>query len=167
MTFPASPNNYNNKFVGPVALRNALPQSLNIPAVKVLYLTGIKDAIKLAGDMGITTLNDPDRLGLTLVLGGGEVKLLEHAGAYGVFANEGIKADRRTILRIEDQNRVVLEEPQVSEHRVLDKNVALQISDILSDNNARAPLWGFNSLVHFADRDVAIKSGSTNNSRDA
>jgi len=162
-----SPNNYNSKFVGPISLRNALAQSLNIPAVKVLYLTGIKDAIKLAGDMGITTLNDPDRLGLTLVLGGGEVKLLEHTGAYGVFANEGVKADRRTILRIEDNNGTVVEETPVQERRVLDRDVALQISDVLSDNNARAPLWGYNSQINFTDRDVAAKSGSTNNSRDA
>jgi len=162
-----SPNNYNNKFKGPVTLHNALPQSLNIPAVKVLYLTGLTEAIKLTGDMGITTLNDPDRLGLTLVLGGGEVKLIEHTGAYGVFANEGIKADRRTILRIEDSNGVTLEETKVQSHRVLDRDVALMISDILSDNNARAPLWGFNSLVHFPNRDVAAKSGSTNNLRDA
>ncbi len=162
-----SPNNYNNKFVGPISLRNALAQSLNIPAVKVLYLTGIKDAIKLAGDMGISTLNDPDRLGLTLVLGGGEVKLLEHTGAYGVFANEGIKAQQRAILRIEDMSGNTLEETPVSESRVLDKNVALQISDILSDNAARTPLWGGNSLINFKDRDVAAKSGSTNNSRDA
>jgi len=162
-----SPNNYNGKFVGPISLRNALAQSLNIPAVKVLYLTGLKDAIKLAGDMGISTLNDPDRLGLTLVLGGGEVKLLEHTGAYAVFANEGVKAERRPILRIEDAGGNVLEEVDVHEERVLDRNVALQISDILSDNNARAPLWGYNSAVNFTDRDVAIKSGSTNNSRDA
>lgn len=162
-----SPNNYNNQFVGPISLRNALAQSLNIPAVKVLYLTGIRDAIKLAGDMGITTLNDPDRLGLTLVLGGGEVKLLEHAGAYAVFANEGVKAERRPILRIEDAQGRIIEQTEVRQERVLDRNVALQISDILSDNNARAPLWGYNSAVHFTDRDVAIKSGSTNNSRDA
>lgn len=162
-----SPNNYNSKFVGPISLRNALAQSLNIPAVKVLYLTGIKDAIKLAGDMGITTLNDPDRLGLTLVLGGGEVRLLEHTGAYAVFANEGVKVERRTILRIEDTNGTVIEEAPVQEHRVLDRDVTLQIDDVLSDNNARAPLWGYNSLVNFTDRDVAAKSGSTNNSRDA
>jgi 1A family penicillin-binding protein len=162
-----SPNNYNNKFVGPISLRNALAQSLNIPAVKVLYLTGIKDAIKLAGDMGITTLNDPDRLGLTLVLGGGEVTLLEHTGAYAVFANEGVKVDRRAILRIEDSYGNVLEEPQVQERRVLDRDVTLQISDILTDNNARAPLWGYNSQINFPNRDVAAKSGSTNNSRDA
>ena len=162
-----SPNNYNNKFKGPIKLREALPQSLNIPAVKVLYLTGLRNAIKLAGDMGITTLNDPDRLGLTLVLGGGEVKLIEHTGAYAVFANEGIKADRRTILRVEDSSGNVLEETDVQSHRVLDRDVALMISDILSDNNARAPLWGYNSLVNFPNRDVAAKSGSTNNLRDA
>ena len=162
-----SPNNYNNKFLGPIKLRDALPQSLNIPAVKVLYLTGLKDAIKLAGDMGISTLNDPDRLGLTLVLGGGEVKLLEHTGAYGVFANEGVKAKSRSILRIEDRRGEIIEENPVETEQVLDREVALQISDILSDNVARAPLWGYNSLVHFPDRDVAAKSGSTNNLRDA
>lgn len=162
-----SPNNYNNKFKGAITLRNALPQSLNIPAVKVLYLTGIKDAIKLATDMGITTLNDPDRLGLTLVLGGGEVKLLEHTGAYGVFANEGVRATRRSILRIEDTQGNIIEETPVEEERVLDRDIALTISDILSDNNARAPLWGYNSLVYFGERDVAAKSGSTNDLRDA
>lgn len=162
-----SPNNYNNKFVGPISLRNALAQSLNIPAVKVLYLTGIRDAIKITEDMGISTLNDPERLGLTLVLGGGEVKLLEHTGAYGVFANEGVRADRRAILKIEDSKGNLIEVFDAKEERVLDKNVALQISDILSDNQARTPLWGANSLINFSNRDVAAKSGSTNNSRDA
>lgn len=162
-----SPDNYNHQFVGPISLRNALAQSLNIPAVKVLYLTGLHDAMKLARAMGITTLNDPARLGLTLVLGGGEVKLLEHTGAYAVFANEGVKADLRPILRIEDAHGEVIEEIDVEERRVLDRDVALQISDILSDNVARAPLWGTNSAIYFADRDVAAKSGSTNNSRDA
>jgi penicillin-binding protein 1C len=162
-----APNNYNNQFVGPISLRNALAQSLNIPAVKVLYLTGIRDAIKLAGDMGVTTLNDPDRLGLTLVLGGGEVTLLEHTGGYGVFANEGVKAERRSILRIEDVNGNVIEETPVQTNRVMSRDTALLISDVLSDNNARAPLWGFNSQVNFTTRDVAAKSGSTNNSRDA
>lgn len=162
-----APNNYNNQFVGPISLRNALAQSLNIPAVKVLYLTGIRDAIKLANDMGVTSLNDPDRLGLTLVLGGGEVSLLEHTGGYGVFANEGVKADRRSILRIEDVNGTVLEETPIVTNRVMSRDTALLISNVLSDNNARAPLWGYNSQVYFPSRDVAVKSGSTNNSRDA
>ncbi|MCA9362635.1 transglycosylase domain-containing protein, partial [Candidatus Kaiserbacteria bacterium] len=113
-----SPNNYNGKFKGPISLRNALAQSLNIPAVKVLYLTSLRDAIKLAGDMGISTLSDPDRLGLTLVLGGGEVRLLEHTGAYGVFANEGVLAKRRSILRIEDGVGNIIEETPVETEQV-------------------------------------------------
>lgn len=161
-----APQNYNHQFVGPIKLRNALPQSLNIPAVKVLYLAGIRGAIKTATDMGITTLNDPDRLGLTLVLGGGEVKLLEHTGAYGVFANEGVRAERRAILKIEDFSGNILEEPEVKETQALDREVALQISDILSDKVARAPLWGNFAAVQFS-QDVALKSGSTNDLRDA
>lgn len=162
-----SPSNYNNKFIGPISMRNALAQSLNIPAVQTLYLAGLKDTIKLASDFGITTLDDPDRLGLTLVLGGGEVKLLEMTYAYGVFANEGIKAEPRSILRIEDSEGNIIEENQIKTSRVLDENVALMISDVLSDNVARTPLWGANSLVNFPGRSVASKTGSTNNLRDA
>lgn len=162
-----SPNNYNNKFLGPVSLRNALAQSLNIPAVKVLYLAGLKDSLKLAADMGLTTLNDPDRYGLTLVLGGGEVRLLDMTYAYGVFANEGVAATPRSILRVEDSRGNIIDENKIETKRVLDKNVALMISDVLSDNVARTPLWGANSLVNFPNRSVASKTGSTNNLRDA
>ena len=162
-----SPNNHNNQFLGPISMRNALAQSLNIPAVKTLYLAGIRDSLKLAADMGITTLNNPDRYGLTLVLGGGEVKLLDMTNAYGVFANKGVRAEPRSILRIEDNQGNVIEETKVKEERVLDENVANMISDIISDNVARTPLWGSNNLLHFPDRDVAGKSGSTNNFRDA
>ncbi len=164
-----APNNYNHKFIGPVSLRNSLAQSLNIPAVKVLYLAGIRDSLKLASDMGLTTLspNDADRYGLTLVLGGGEVKLIDMTYAYGVFANEGVKAEPRSILRIEDTRGNIIEENKVSTKQVLDKNVTLMISDILSDNVARTPLWGANSLVNFPGRSVASKTGSTNNLRDA
>lgn len=162
-----SPNNYNNKFLGPISLKNALPQSLNIPAVKTLYLAGVKDSLKLVADMGITTLNDPERYGLTLVLGGGEVKPIDMTYAYSVFANEGVKAEPRSILRIEDNRGNIIEENVVQTKKVLDKNVALMISDILSDNVARTPLWGSNSLIYFGGRSVAAKSGSTNNLRDA
>ena len=162
-----SPNNYNNKFLGPISLRNALAQSLNIPAVKTLYLAGVRDSLKLASDMGITTLDDPERYGLTLVLGGGEVKLLDMTYAYGVFANEGVRAKPRSILRIEDSRGNIVEENAVETRRVLDKNVTLMISDVLSDNVARTPLWGANSLVNFPNRSVASKTGSTNNLRDA
>lgn len=162
-----APNNYNNSFLGPVSLRNALAQSLNIPAVKVLYLAGMNNVLKLAADMGLTTLNDPKRYGLTLVLGGGEVKLLDMTHAYGVFANEGLRANPRNILRIEDPNGNIVYENKVETKQVINKNVASMISDILSDNVARTPLWGANSLVNFPDRDVASKTGSTNNFYDA
>jgi len=162
-----SPRNYNNQFVGPISMRNALAQSLNIPAVKTLYLTGMSSSLKLMNDMGLTTLDEPERYGLTLVLGGGEVRLKDMTHAYGIFANDGIRAVPRTILRIEDTHGNILEERAVAEQRVLDANIAHMMSDVLSDNVARTPLWGSWSLVNFGDRDVAIKSGSTNNLRDA
>ena len=162
-----SPNNYNGKFLGPVSMRNSMAQSLNIPAVKTLYLAGIKNSLKLAVDMGLTTLNDPERYGLTLVLGGGEVRLLDMTHAFGVFANEGVRAEPRSVLKIEDSEGNIVFESQVASKRVLDRNVALMISDVLTDNVARTPLWGSNSLVNFTTRDVASKTGSTNNLRDA
>ena len=162
-----SPNNYNGKFLGPISMRNALAQSLNIPAVKTLYLAGMQDFLKLAADMGLTTLNDPERYGLTVVLGGGEVRLLDMTHAYGVFANRGIRATPRSILRVENSRGETVEEFETSSSRVLDENTADMISDVLSDNIARTPLWGSNSLINFTNRDVAAKSGSTNNLRDA
>jgi len=165
-----SPNNYDNAFRGPVSMRNALAQSLNIPAVKTLYLAGIQDSIKLARDVGLSTLTDWRRYGLTLVLGGGEVTLLDMTGGYSVLANEGVKVPTRSILRIEDNQGNVLEEAdeEVSGQRVMDRDAALQISDVLSDNVARTPLYGANSLLYFGKGvDVAAKTGTTNDKRDA
>jgi membrane peptidoglycan carboxypeptidase len=144
-----------------------LAQSLNVPAVKALYLAGIDDSLKTARDLGITTLTHRDRYGLTLVLGGGEVKLLEMVGAYGVFANAGERTDLNGILRIEDNEGNVLEEAKPEPRRVLDADIALEISDILSDNVARTPLYGANSSLYFPGRDVAAKTGTTNDKRDA
>jgi 1A family penicillin-binding protein len=162
-----SPNNYDGKFRGPVNLRNALAQSLNIPAVKTLYLAGVTPSLKLARDLGITTLTDQSRYGLTLVLGGGEVKLLEMVGAYGVFANEGVRNELASILRIEDSAGSVLEEFTENSKQVINREITLQISDILSDNVARTPLYGPNSLLYIPGRDVAAKTGTTNDKRDA
>lgn len=162
-----SPDNYDHAFRGPVSFRNALAQSLNIPAVKALYLAGISDSIKMARDMGITTLTNANRYGLTLVLGGGEVKLIEMVGAYGTFANEGTRNELTGIVRIEDSTGTVIEEPEPSPKQVLDPNVTHQISDILSDNVARTPLYGANSTLYFPGRDVAAKTGTTNDKRDA
>jgi 1A family penicillin-binding protein len=162
-----SPVNYDGKHRGPVSLRNALAQSLNIPSVKVLYLAGITASLKLARDFGITTLTNADQYGLTLVLGGGEVRLLDMVGAYGVFANEGMKSEPMSILKIEDNTGKVLENFEPKQLRVIDKQTAREISSILSDNVARTPLYGPNSLLYFPGRDVAVKTGTTNNYRDA
>jgi 1A family penicillin-binding protein len=163
-----SPNNYDNAYIGPVSLRNALAQSRNVPAVQLLYLTKIADSLKTAKNMGITTLRDPNTYGLTLVLGGGEVSLLDMTSAYGVFATEGVRFEPQAVLRVEDATGKVLEEfsPKGGQ-RVLDENVARQISDVLSDNVARTPLFGANSFAYFGSTSVAGKTGTTNNNKDA
>ncbi len=162
-----SPVNFDNRFRGPVTMREALAQSINVPAVKTLYLAGLSDTAKLAKGMGLENLTDIDRYGLTMVLGGGEVSLLNLSSAYGVFANEGKKTNLTSVLKIEDNDGNVLEEYNPRENRVLDKNISLQISDILSDNEARTPAFGSQSLLHFPGRDVAVKTGTTNEYKDA
>lgn len=162
-----SPNNYDEKFLGPVSLRSALAQSRNVPSVKLLYLVGISDALKLARSLGISTLEGEARYGLTLVLGGGEVTLLEMVNAYGVFAAEGVKHESRSILRIEDRGGNTVREWPISQNRVLDAGVALNVSDVLADNEARAPEFGADSPLYFPGRHVAAKTGTTNDSRDA
>ncbi len=161
------PSNYDSIFRGPVTLRNALAQSINIPAVKVLYLAGIADSIRLAKSMGISTLSDMSRYGLTLVLGGGEVTLLDITSAYGVFATEGIRFEPVSILRIEDSSGEVIEEYQGRGTRVLESDIARSISDILSDNAARTPAFGERSYLYFPGRDIAAKTGTTNEYKDA
>lgn len=161
------PTNYDEKFRGPVTFREALAQSINVPSVKVLYLTGLSDTLETARAVGITTLTDPNRYGLTLVLGGGEVKLLELTSAYGVFAADGLRFEPVSVLRVEDSAGRVLEEARSEGRRVLDENTARLISDILSDNQARAPAFGGASPLYFPGREVAAKTGTTNDYRDA
>lgn len=162
------PVNFDGKNQGPITMRNALAQSVNIPAIKFLYLAGLRDSLQTAQDMGITTLDsNPSRYGLTLVLGGGEVTLLDMTSAYGVFANQGVRAPYHAVLTVSDRAGVVLESYTPSPGRVLDKNIALTITDILSDNAARAPEFGESSALNFPGRDVADKTGTTNDYRDA
>ncbi|PIP86360.1 penicillin-binding protein [Candidatus Campbellbacteria bacterium CG11_big_fil_rev_8_21_14_0_20_44_21] len=161
------PVNYDNVYRGPVTLRNALAQSLNIPSIKTLYLSGLKDSLQTAEKMGISTLSDINRYGLTLVLGGGEVSLLELTSAYSVFANEGKRNQQTAILKVEDSSGNLLQESNPSPVKVLDENIALTISDILSDNEARTPAFGASSLLYFPGKDVAVKTGTTNDYRDA
>ncbi|MBI2049014.1 MAG: transglycosylase domain-containing protein [Parcubacteria group bacterium] len=162
-----TPKNYDEIFRGPITLREALAQSINIPAIKTLYLAGLADSLRTAQKMGITSLVDINRYGLTLVLGGGEVSLLEMTGAYSVFANEGKKNPIVSILKIEDKNGAVLEEYRKREERVIPEKTALQVSHILKDNDARAPAFGEWSQLYFPGRDVAAKTGTTNDYKDA
>jgi len=160
-----SPQNYDGLFRGPVNLRQSLAQSLNIPSVKVLlYLAGLEDSIKTAQDCGITTLEPP--YGPSIVLGGKEVNLLEITSAYGVFANDGLRVSPVAILKIEDYSGNIIEENKKTPKRVLEKNVARMINDILSDNEARAPLFGWKSPLYFENEPVAVKTGTTQNYRD-
>jgi membrane peptidoglycan carboxypeptidase len=161
-----APVNYDGKFRGPMKLRDALAQSINVPAVKLLYLVGVDNAIKFARDLGISTLTDKAHYGLTLVLGGGEVKLLDMVGAYGVFADEGKKHDITGILRIEDAQGQVVEEYKDNTTQIIDPQVARQVTSVLSDNTARAPSYGWNSPLYFEGKDVAAKTGTTNDYRD-
>lgn len=161
------PQNYDGQYRGKVSLRNAIAQSLNIPSVQLLYLTGLKNSIKTAQDLGISTLNEPNRYGLSLVLGGGEVTLLEITSAYGVFASEGLKIPPVSILRIEDSGGNILEENNKESIKVLDTQVARQINSVLSDNNARAPIFGENNALYFNNYDVAAKTGTTEYFNDA
>lgn len=160
------PENYDNIFRGPVSLRDALAQSLNIPAVKLLYLTGINNAIGLAQDMGLSTIKRSIEYGLSLVLGGGEVTLLELTNAYGVFANNGIYNPPQGILEVTDKDGVILEKYTKKEKDVIPESVAASISSMLSDNNAKLPAYGSNSPFIFGDRPVAAKTGTTNDYRD-
>ena len=144
-----------------------MAQSLNVPSVKVLYFAGLNESLSTGKDFGITTLNDPARYGLTLVLGGGEVSLLELTSAYSVFANDGVKNSHRDILKIEDFNGKIIFEAQNSPTEVIEKNIARTINDILSDNTARTPAFGEFSALYFPGKEVAAKTGTTNDYRDA
>lgn len=162
-----SPNNYDGKFRGPVTMRNALAQSINVPAIKTLYLAGMGDVLRLAKDMGITSLTNTNQYGLTLVLGGGEVSLLDMTSAYGVFANNGVRIPYQTILEIQKRDGTTIEKPVGTPITVLPENITSQISDILSDDAARAPIFGVHSSLYIAEKDVAVKTGTTNDYRDA
>ena len=161
------PRNYDGKFRGPVTMRQGLSQSLNVPSVKTLYLAGVNDTIDLAEKMGITTLHDRSRFGLSLVLGGAEVKPVDLVSAYSVFANDGVRNPWYFIKKVESANGMILENNTPNPKRVLDSQIARLISDVLSDNTARAPVFGYSSSLYFSDKSVAAKTGTTQENRDA
>ncbi|MFA6094550.1 MAG: PBP1A family penicillin-binding protein [Candidatus Paceibacterota bacterium] len=161
------PQNYDLKYRGPISMRDALAQSLNVPAIKTLYLAGMRDSLRTAKDMGITSLTNTDQYGLTLVLGGGEVSLIDMTSAYGTFANNGLRNPYTGILKIENTSGETLEQYATSTIQVLPENTALTITDILSDNVARTPAFGDSSFLHIPGRQVAVKTGTTNDYKDA
>ncbi len=169
-TGPYSPKNYDFGEHGSVSMRKALQGSLNIPAVKTLYLVGIDNAVKFAQRLGYSTLTDSSQIGLSMVLGGAEVKMIDHAAAYGVFANGGVYHAPTAILRVEHPDGSVLEEWKAEEHqgeRVLDSNLAAVMSNVLSDNDARAYVFGTNNWLTVSGRPTATKTGTTNEYKDA
>ena len=161
------PHNYDSTEHGPINMRKALAGSLNIPAVKTIYLAGIDNVLDLAQDLGYSTLNERDRYGLSLVLGGGEVKLIEHANAYSAFAREGFVSPIAGILKVEDAKGNVLEEFKPQDQQVIDPKISRMINDVLSDNNARSYIFGAKNWLTLNNRPVAAKTGTTNDYRDA
>lgn len=158
------PQDYDRRYRGIVLARRALANSLNIPAVEVLAKIGVPSALEIAQRMGITTLKDPSSYGLSLVLGTGEVSLLELTNAYGIFANEGRKNEPTSILAITDKRGKQVYQYKPKSEQVIEPEVAFLISSILSDNAARAEIFGNSLTVSFP---AAVKTGTTEDYRDA
>ncbi len=162
-----TPTNYDSKEHGLLTVRQALAGSLNVPAVKTLYLTGVDHVLDIADALGYSTLSDRSRFGLSLTLGGGEVTLLDHVGAFATFAHDGSRVPQSAILRIEDSSGRVLEQwEQPPETRVLEPTIVRELITILTDNEARTYIFGAHSPLILKDRLVAAKTGTTNDWRD-
>jgi membrane peptidoglycan carboxypeptidase len=163
-----SPVNSNGKFLGPVTLRNSLGSSLNVPAVKTLQFDGIQYMMDLAKDMGVQFQKGPEFYGLTLTLGGGEVRLLDLTGAYSVFANAGKKVDPVFVLKITKRDKLVYEfKPEdVKPRQILSSQISYVITNILSDNEARLLVFSRSNPLTLS-RPAAAKTGTTNDFKDS
>ena len=170
---PYTPKNYDGQFRGKITLRNALAESRNIPAVKVLESYGVANMIEQGKKMGITTWSDPSNYGLSLTLGGGEVKLIDLSQAYATIANYGRRPDLKAIGKVTTYEGEVLEDNSCNsgslcpKEQVLDPRVSFMLIDILKDNSARSPSFGTNSLLLIPGHpEVAVKTGTSNDLRD-
>ena len=162
------PQNFEGDFVGPVSIRDALAQSINVPAVEMLYLAGEQRALQNAAAFGFTTLNNPSQYGLSLVLGGGAVRLIDEASAYSALAADGVKHAQSMILGVQDAQGNTLESYTDQSSQVADAQSVRLINDVLSDGQARAPLMGASeNLTVFPGYDVALKTGTSNDYVDA
>lgn len=162
------PVNYDNRFRGPVQLRYALAQSLNMPAVKMIDIVGVENFVNLSKDLGIESLDyDPSRHWLALVLGGEEVKLIDLTNGFASLGDSGVAKDVNPILEITDSNGSYLERNiQLPERQALDPGIAWIISDILSDNDARKAQFGSRSDLYIPEHQVAVKTGTSNDIKD-
>ncbi|KKR83807.1 MAG: Penicillin-binding protein, 1A family [Candidatus Daviesbacteria bacterium GW2011_GWA1_41_61] len=165
------PINYDGQWHGPTQVRYALGNSYNIPAVKVLALVGVKNVMDLGYRMGLSTWEPTEEnvnnVGLSLTLGGREVRLLDLTSAFGVLAGGGVKHDPTPILKVTDTSGKTLYEYQNSEGiKILEEGIAFIISNILSDNGARSAAFGSNSILNVPGKTVAVKTGTTDEKRD-
>lgn len=161
-----APVNYDGAFHGAVSIRTALGSSYNIPAVKLLATIGIDEVIKTSSDLGITTFTDPKRYGLSLTLGGAEVKMVDMMTMYGSLSQNGNKHTTTPILKVTDSDGNILEEYQNKPTQALSSEVAYMITNILTDNSARTPAFGPKSLLIIPNKTVAVKTGTTDSKRD-
>lgn len=163
---PYVPINYDGRFHGRIPLRIALASSFNVPAVKVLNTLGVDSFVNQAKKMGITTWDDSSRFGLSLTLGGGEVKMIDMATAYGVLANQGNKVQTNYIIKLETLNGETLNQLQTSSTKVVNEGVAFILSNILSDNFARTLAFGQRSMLEIPGYKIAVKTGTTDSKKD-
>lgn len=162
-----TPVNYDGRFHGAVTIRTALGSSYNIPAVKILSVVGLPEMLKTAKDLGITTLVDPNNYGLSLTLGGGEVKMVDMMTVYQTLSQNGKKYQTKGVLKITDtKGNIVEDNTDDKGQNVISPGIAYLITDILSDNKARTPAFGPNSLLNIPGKKVAVKTGTTDNKRD-
>ena len=162
------PQDFEESFQGPISMRDALAQSVNIPAVETLYLVGIKNAVNNAYGFGLTTLTSPDAYGLSLVLGGGAVRLADLTEAYSALAQDGIKHNQTMILQVQGSDGNTLESYADQSTRVADAQSVRLINEILSDADARSGLFQKSlNLTVFPGHDVALKTGTSNDYKDA
>lgn len=166
-----TPVNYDGKFRGPVQARFALGNSLNIPAVKMLAMVGVRDYLAKAQEMGLETFTPTqenlNKYGLSITLGGGDTTLLDLTSAFSIFARGGTRKNPESILEIRDvKGKIIYKKPDPREKRVFTPEVSFLISHILADNNARMEEFGPNSYLHVAGKTVAVKTGTTDDKRD-
>lgn len=168
---PYTPKNYDGNYRGKISIRSALAESRNIPAVKILASYGVSKMIDLGEKMGITTWTDRSRFGLSLTLGGGEVKLIDLAQVYSVIANMGIKNEIKVITEVKNYKDNFLFQKEsrfnIEDLKVLDSRVAFLLIDVLKDNIARSPAFGLNSMLVIPNHpEVAVKTGTSNDLKD-